>query len=248
MHAQDSQRAPLMAPRSGDQHEAPPAAVEHYNRGRELYQAGRYREAVDELSIAARLDPGSANLVYNLARVYELLGEIDLAIRNYERYRDMLPREEMDERERVQGTLQRLRGARDELVRDEVREPASAPAVAAQPPQRGVADAAFWSVAGSAAATLLVGGAVGIFALKAERDVEHFTLGFDGDVSDRKREARHADRLALTSDVLLLTGSALGVTSILLFALRTKPRNESSAQVDVTALPGGALLRVGGRL
>jgi tetratricopeptide (TPR) repeat protein len=68
----------------------PPEAIDHYSRGRAHYQAGRYREAVIELEQALALDPGSPNLVYNLARVYELLGRIDPAIANYERYRSML--------------------------------------------------------------------------------------------------------------------------------------------------------------
>ena len=96
-HAQESR--PLLNPGTADgSASAPPAeALTHYNRGRELYQAGRYREAVVELEDASRLDPGSANLVYNLARVYELLGELDLAIRHYQRYRAMLPPTETEE-------------------------------------------------------------------------------------------------------------------------------------------------------
>src|SRR5262245_24814610 len=55
----------------------PDAAIQHYSIGREHYQAGRYREALNELEQAVRLDPASPNLVFNVARVYELLGEID---------------------------------------------------------------------------------------------------------------------------------------------------------------------------
>src|SRR5262245_38941542 len=76
----------------------PPEALAHYNRGRAHYQAGRYREAVVELEKALSLDPQSPNLVYNVARVYELLGDMERSIAFYERYKRMLPAQEREER------------------------------------------------------------------------------------------------------------------------------------------------------
>lgn len=245
--AQES--SPLLNPRpaSGDASAPPAEALTHYNRGRELYQAGRYREAVVELEQASRLDPESANLVYNLARVYELLGELDLAIRNYQRYRTMLPASETAELARVESTLQRLEGARDEVVR-EPSEPKTI-LVAASPRRRGRADGAFWATASIAASALAAGGVTGLLALQEEREAERFTLGEDGSVEARARLETRADRLALSSDLLMLAGATLGITAILLYALREKPAGQDpQARVQLGALPGGALLFVGGRL
>ena len=89
------------APQTAASTTPPSEALQHYNRGRQHYQAGRYREALQELEVAVNLDPSSPNLVYNVARVYELLGEIDQAIAFYRRYRDMLPANERAERERT---------------------------------------------------------------------------------------------------------------------------------------------------
>ncbi|MET0340622.1 MAG: tetratricopeptide repeat protein [Polyangiales bacterium] len=219
----------------------PPEALDHYTRGREHYQAGRYREAVIELEQARALDPASPNLVYNLARVYELLGRVDPAIANYERYRSMLPASEAAERNRVTGAIQRLRGARTELSARE-RDPARGPVLVRS--ERGVADGAFWTLASISIAALAVGTVSGALALKSERDTEAFVLGRDGDVGDRERLARRADRLSVAADVSLAAGAVGGLTSILLYALRVRP----VVQPGVRAGSSGLTLTLGGAL
>jgi tetratricopeptide (TPR) repeat protein len=231
--------------------EPPAEALEHYNRGRELYKAGRYREALEELKQALALDPESANLVYNVARVYELLGEIDLAIQHYVRYQKLLPPDQSEEIARVEGTLQRLEGAREQVTPEQASP--RAPAGAGPKRQRGVADAAFWTITATAAAALAGGGTVGFMALQADQDAKRFTVGEDGDLRDHGKKILLADRLALASDLTLLAGASLGVTAILLYALRTKPVQEAARPVTRTvvelgAFSGGAILSIRGRL
>jgi tetratricopeptide (TPR) repeat protein len=223
----------------GPMHMPPPAALEHYNRGRAHYQAGRYREAVDELEQALTLDPGSPNLVYNLARVYELLGDIDRALPHYEHYRDMLPASAVDERARIDNTLQRLRGARTELL------PKQEPERQLRPPnliartQRGVADGAFWTLASISLAALAAGGVSGIMALRADKDAREFVLGRDGELADRDRRADRVERLALISDVSLAAGAVGGLTSVLLYALRTRTIIQPQASFSPTGFMFG---------
>ena len=200
---------------------APPEALDHYNRGRAYYRAGRYEEAVVELERALTLDPDSPDLVYNLARVYELLGNIDPSIAYYERYRAMLPATELDERDRVSGTIERLKGARRALANK------PKPAASTPPPvvrtERGVADSAFWTLASLSIAALAAGTVTGVMAVGAQDDANQFVLGVDGSAAEREQLAVRADNLALVSDVSVATGALCGLTSILLFALRTKP-------------------------
>jgi tetratricopeptide (TPR) repeat protein len=207
-------------------HEPPAEAVEFYRRGRELYQQGRYAEAAVELERALMLDPTSPNLVFNVARVYELLGEIDKAIAFYQRYLRLLPEEDTDERERIQSTLRRLAGARDTLARRRPPSPETAGQLRDPQPirvrERGVADAAFWVTAGIGAALLVGGAVVGILALGAEGQVRDFVLGADGTEEDRLRLADRADTLALAADASFALGAAVSVAAILLFALRER--------------------------
>lgn len=207
---------------------APPSeALDHYNRGRAHYQAGRYREAVVELERALTLDPGSPNLVYNLARVHELLGDIERSIGYYERYRTMLPPSESEERQRVAGAIERLRGAKQHVVRPD--EPAQ-PVVVRM--ERGVADGAFWTLATISLAALGAGAATGALALREEREAQNFVLGVDGSDEQRRATATRADRLAIASDGCLAVGAVGALTSVLLYSLRSKPAVDPSFSVS----------------
>jgi tetratricopeptide (TPR) repeat protein len=222
----------------------PPAeALDHYNRGRAHYQAGRYREAVGELERALELDPSSPNLVYNLARVYELLGDIGRALPRYEQYREMLPASEIEERARVDNTIQRLHGARAELQQQPERD-LRAPTELTARTERGVADAAFWTLASFSLAALAAGAVTGALALRDEKASQTFVLGADGDLGDRNRLADRADKLALISDVSVGVGAVGGLTSILLYALRTR----TIIEPKIEAARGGFILGVRGSL
>jgi tetratricopeptide (TPR) repeat protein len=248
---QDRVETPTAADAPERRGEPPAEALKHYERGRNLYQAGRYREALTELEQALELDPNSPNLVYNVARVHELLGEIDLAIEHYVRYQKLLPPAQTEEIARVESTLQRLAGAREHVTP----EPATEAPRPSGPPrrERGVADAAFWTLTATSAAALAGGGGVGFMALRADQEVQDFVVGQDGDLRARNELANRADRLALASDLTLLAGATLGVTAILLYALRTKPVREAAvpaprAVVELGAWSGGAMLNIRGRL
>ncbi|MBI5494089.1 MAG: PEGA domain-containing protein [Deltaproteobacteria bacterium] len=66
-------------------------AAEHLRKGRELYQASRYADALKELQAAFELVP-SATLVYNMAKTRERLGDLRGALGDYRRYLEMEPR------------------------------------------------------------------------------------------------------------------------------------------------------------
>ncbi|MDB4989446.1 MAG: hypothetical protein JWN04_4624 [Myxococcaceae bacterium] len=218
----------------------PRAALDHYDRGRAHYQAGRYQEAVVELERALELDPDSPNLLYNLARVYELLGNIERSIAYYQRYYAMLPAGEAEERERVAGTIHRLEGAKSQPLRPP--ETRTIPVVL--PTQRGVADGAFWTLASLSLAALVAGTVTGGLALREQRATQTFVLGRDGDVAEREAHAKRADRLALTSDVSIATGAIGGLTSVLLYALRSRPVVSPS----VAVVQHGLMLSLRGQL
>ncbi len=116
-------------------------AVIHYERGRSLYAAGRYREAVVELETAYSLDRTGTNLLLNLGMVHERLGHIDLAILAYQRHMESVS--DPAERIRTQRILTRLRGARTEL--------------ASMSRHHGRADGLFWGVTGGALAATTIG-------------------------------------------------------------------------------------------
>ena len=215
---------------------APPSeAVQHYQNGRDLYHEGRYREAIVELQAALELDPTSPELTYNVARVYELLGDIDTALRYYARSRALLPTTATEERERTTTTIQRLEGAR---LHDEL-----GPAHT-----RGVADAAFWSVTSISLAALAGGATTGVLALQSSKRAKAFVVGADGPVGEREQESQRADNLALASDVMLAGGATLGVAAVLLYALRERPMQKGHARFGAEVSPSAAFLTLKGSL
>lgn len=242
VRAQDSQEAPQAVEQSArvTATEIPSErALEHYERGRLHYLGGRYRNALTELEIAVNLDPNSPDLVYNVARVYELLGEIDHAIAFYRRYLEMLPKGETEERARTLSTLQRLDGARHVVD--------SAPKAQPTMRVRGVADGAFWTLAGLGALSLVGAGTTGALAWVNQKESNDFRLGVDGSAKRRQSLVDRTHRLAVSSDAMLLMGVVLGVTAVLLYSVRERtvaapPEPTRPYRIDVRASPAGAFL------
>jgi tetratricopeptide (TPR) repeat protein len=235
-----------LAADTGEKRAAPPEALEHYERGRKEYLAGRYREALEELRAALELDPSSPNLVYNVARVYEDLAELDQAIKYYRRYRSLLPPDATAEREKTAKTIRRLEGARDEQTQAQIaRQQEERTAVPPEPPESGDrsgggsgrADLAFWLVASTGVALAAGGGVTGWFALRREKEVNDFVLGEDGSYEEREQLVKEANNFALASDILTASAGAAILTAALLFFTRS---SEPDAAAAIQVLPGGA--------
>ncbi|HJL32676.1 MAG TPA: tetratricopeptide repeat protein, partial [Polyangiaceae bacterium LLY-WYZ-15_(1-7)] len=165
--------------------EPPSEAIEQFQAGQEHYLAGRYQEAAVALERALELDPGSPTLIFNLTRVYELMGELDKAIEFGQEYLRLVPEDDSEERANAERTLRRLEGARDWLALREAQEPPDlrrlAPRVLVR--DRGVADLPFWVTLGAGAALLVGGGVVGGFALRAQNQADDSILRTEGDQS-----------------------------------------------------------------
>ena len=205
-------------------HEPPPEAVQFFESGRAHYEAGRYREASVDLERALQLDPSSTTLIYNLARVYELLGDLDKAVHFGERYLALLPEAMSEERERAESTLRRVEGAREWLALRQSERPPElrtlTPTVIVR--ERGVADAPFWAILGTGAGLLALGTATGIAALSVRNRAHDFVLADENDRSEQLALIDRADRLALTTDILLGVGAATAVAALLFYLLRVR--------------------------
>jgi tetratricopeptide (TPR) repeat protein len=212
---------------SAQDEQTPAEAVEFYRLAREHYESGQYRQAATELERALVLDPDSPTLVYNLARVYELLGELDQALEMYERYQRLLPQQQAREQERAEATIRRLQGAREAggLELDRPERPVEVEPLRQLPGlvlvrENGVADAAFWVTLAGGVASLAAGAIFGILALDAQSSAEDFVLGPDGVLSQREGLLDTATTYGLVTDVTLGLGGAAVIAAGLLFFLR----------------------------
>ena len=242
--------------------------MDHFRAGREHYQAGRYREAAVELKKAYDLDPTSPTLVYNLARVYELLPDHEKAIEHYERYHALLLEKRTakkpltEELEQAEMALQRVRGAMAEHVDEN--SPASAVEtntvvieVPADQPRYGRADTLFWVVGAGGALTLLGATMLGVTALGLSGQLDDFILREPTDGAQYDRMNRRLRRVALATDIVLGLSVAAFAGAAALYFLR--PATEKDAETGVTGRahrprwgvqvgPEGVLFTVGAAL
>jgi tetratricopeptide (TPR) repeat protein len=201
-----------------DGSEAPREALDRYMLGRRYYLAGRYREALVELKAALELDRNAPDLLYNVARVYENLGELDEAIAYYQRYLTQLPLDQIEERDRTEKTIHRLQGAKRETAAEKPSE--NEPLAAPVDTHIGRADLAFWLTT-SAGLALLAGGATfGVLAIRKYDAVGEFVVGADGGLDQRKAMSDDAKRFALIADGLFIGSGLALTTAALLFLLR----------------------------
>lgn len=207
-------------------HTAPEAksqALKHFERARELYRDGSYKEAIVALESAQRLDPDAKDLVYNLALVNEKLSRIDEALRWMHRYGAM----DLDpaERSRSDLAIRRLEGAKKTLDEAKSAEPeVTAPLIGSpllSSPPMGRIDT--WTIATGAVAVIGigVGTAFGISALSS-KPKSGFVTGETGSYADLEDRAQSAHTRAVIADVGFGVGIASAAACALLYFSRTK--------------------------
>jgi len=206
-------------------HEPPPEALQFFRSGQDHYAHGRYHEAAVDLERALALDPGSPTLLYNLGRVYELLGDTDAAAGYYRSYLRMLPDGSEQERAEVEATITRLEGAAAHGEVAPPPHPGQGDGGQLRPAYvqvRGVVDLPFWVTLGSGGGLLLGGGLLGVFALSAHGDATDIVLRTPDDAARRQNRLDQSQRRALSADILMGTGAAALIAAGLLYLLRER--------------------------
>ena len=232
------------------------SAEEHSRRGVEFYAEGKLPEAVREMLKAYELAPESG-LLYNIARIYQKMGQRDLAVHYLKEFVTQ-PGADPD---RVQKALEHLEElnrasaapppAETPLV-DEV--PPAPPKVEAAPPPTepspspvtptpqasGPDHTAAWVALGVGGGALVVGGVLGGLALDRASDLTRPGVSYGA-----KRDAQRSSRsFALGADVCIGVGVAAATVGLVL--LLTGGDDPSAATVAPTFGPhhAGAQLMV----
>ena len=237
-------------------------AQEHFQRARELYQAGKYEGAIAELEVARGLDPKAKDLVMNLGIVHEKLGRYDEAIEHLRTYLDMegvTPAE----RTKVEGMIKRIEGAKRSAPPQPTATPSTTASVPPPPtstppeeaaPARGRVDALTITAGSVAILGLGLGAGLGIYALST-RPGDGFVTGRDGSYATLQQKTDDAHTAAVIADVSLGVGLVAALATGWLYFARTKDpaapptTGAGSAGVSVTpaASASGGALFVGGR-
>jgi tetratricopeptide (TPR) repeat protein len=187
----------------------------HFDRALELYRAGQYAPARDELKAAAALDPGGKDLFFNLALVQEKLGELEQAIAALERFREL--ERDATERERARLTIERLRGAQQAASEQPAAAVPSAPAAPCpEPPAPAAPPSGPNPVLIGTAATSIVALMVGtVFGIKAlSDDVADEGTSSSLPVTQLRQRARRAEQEALVADIAFAVAAASATTFV----------------------------------
>lgn len=87
-----------------------------FERGEEAYAEGRYEEAIRAWQAAFELEP-RPRLLFNVARAQELLGDLEAALENLERFLELAPETEPFR----EGAVRRVASLRERIARTAIR-------------------------------------------------------------------------------------------------------------------------------
>ncbi|MFO0674804.1 MAG: tetratricopeptide repeat protein [Polyangiaceae bacterium] len=195
---------PAAAPTPG---EPKAEALKHFERARELYRDGSYKEAIVELEAAHALDRDAKDLVYNLALVNEKLIRIDDALRWMRQYSEM----DLDqaERGRAELAIRRLEGAKKTLAEQRAADEKAAKKATPErptPTPMGRIDALTITAGAVSVVGLGVGSVAGILAL-SQKPKAGYVTGQSGTYQQLSDEASRAHTKAIVADVELTSSS-----------------------------------------
>jgi hypothetical protein len=211
---------PSTEPKTKEQLEA----QQHFQRAKDLYAAGSYREAIAELELARGLDPKAKDLVFNLGIVHEKLGKFDEAIAFFRQYMEM-DTVGAPERAKAENIIKRIEGAKREVPVTPV--PTGTPSGTTEPPPpppedtgNGRIDAATVTAGSVAVVGLGVGAAFGILALSNKPS--GFVTGRDGTFDKLQSKNDDAHTQAIVADVGFGVGIAAALVTAYLYFGRSK--------------------------
>jgi Tetratricopeptide repeat len=234
---------PTNEPKTKEQLEA----QQHFQRAKDLYQTGAYREAIAELEQARGLDPKAKDLVFNLGIVHEKLGKFDEAITFFRQYMEM-ETVTAAERGKAENIIKRIEGAKREV---KPVAPVPAGPVASQPPPpepppaRGRIDGATIGVGALAAVGLVTGVTFGILAV-ANKPSSDYVTGRDGTYDELKSQTDSAHTQAVVSDIGLGVGIIAAAVTAYLYFGRTKEPAKTATRAGLAPVASGGVLLLGG--
>lgn len=203
------------------------------------YQAGRFQDAIDRLKEAQAIAPDPI-LLYNLARAYEALGELERARDAYRAFIEADP--DTSDRGAIEGRIRSLEALIEERAKE--KPGANEPAQPKPATKEVSASPAPWIVAGVGVVGLGVGGVLGGLSLGASSDAEDpSTSGLDA-----SELASDAETLALAANVSFAVGGAIALAGVIwgvVDVVSLPASGEGGASVSLRVGPGNAGVCVG---
>lgn len=249
--------APALAAEPRPSRAASPGLEQLNEQGADLYAARDYRRAIEKFIQAYAIEP-DPNLLFNIARCYEELGDVDAAIEKYETFLKT-PGADPRGQTRARESLAALRAvaATPGMVDGPARPPAEpAPRVATAEPDGGWVP---WLTLGGSAVFAALGTTFYLLG-KSDHDEVTSARGFDDGAGVSEMTHREADDLVSSGDTKKLLGGisfglagALAATYVVLLVTRdgdSTPERQPRPSLGLSLAParGGAALLLQGSM
>jgi len=238
------------------------SSLEQLNEeGASLYAARDYRRAIEKFIQAYAIEP-DPNLLFNIARCYEELGEVDAAVEKYEAFLKT-PGADTRGQRRARESLAALREARAGASSAAAASPNAAVAepVPAQPApsEAPTSQLVPWLTLGGSALFAAVGTTFYLLGASDHDDVTS-TRGFDDGATVSEMTHREADDLVSSGDTKKLLGGisfglagALAATYVVLLVTQddeSPPERQPGPSIGLSLTParGGAALLLQGSM
>jgi tetratricopeptide (TPR) repeat protein len=207
-------------------------ALELFDKSEIAYQNGRFQEAVDLLRQAYELKKEPV-LLYNLARAYEGLGDLDRAQKAYEDYLALQPNA------KDKGSIeQRIVGLRRAIAEREAAKKRAADAAKRPLPEPKKPSPLPWIVAGAGVAGIGAGAVLGVMSQKKHADArdEPAQLTAEADQKDAKSLATGASIAFIAGGIVAGVGVVWGVIDL--------GASSTGGRAAIVPWPGGVALRI----
>lgn len=211
--------------------------------GAALYRAGAYREAITKFESAYAIFP-EPNILYNLGRCFQALGEVDQAIEYYRRCAQHPDVTEVT-RQKARAKLDILSKADTKAIKKGIKgdttttsgSGAVSPATTVPTKQQKIrkgANTPAWIGLGITAAFVVATGVIGVMALNAQSDVDTELKRFPGDRDAIDDAQSRVDELALTADIIGGTAIAAACVTLYLFLRSGGSSEKANSGSDTT--------------
>lgn len=217
-------------------------ALELFKESKQLYQEGRFRDAIERLEQAYALAPEPV-LLYNLGRAFESSGELERAIDAYRRYLDEEPNApdrgaisaRIDTLERQLKERQALERQREAQSKQPPTTPVREPAPAEPEPEP--ASIWPWLTVGAGAVVLTSGAVLGIVAQNQREAADD-----ERTAKAAKEGFSDAQRTASWANVAFVAGGVLVVGGVSWALIEGANRSPAHARLRLAVSPAGARL------
>lgn len=204
------------------------------------FASGDLEGAIVDFEAAYEIRP-SSNILYNVGRIHEQMGNIDEAISNYERF-IVAPNVDIKPRQDAVTRLKTLREVQAMQREEEARKQAAAnpePKPEPKPAPKAVAEpdrTLAWVFLGVGAATLIGGGVFGVLTSMQHSKYEDATT-----LQARRDAASSGETFGYVADGLLITGVVTGVLGAIFWVTASPDEPEEMAIVPFIGSDGAGV-------